>query len=114
MVESIYLINNKNKVGANVSCLSAPYLDTAQGQDRQSKFRAQILQTSWKKEFTEEKRAGVCTVIRQSNLMNPRLCPYHFHLHPKSITASFFFCFHLVVAFDTIAELITGRRNSLL
>ena len=83
MVESIYLINNKNKVGANVSCLSAPYLDTAQGQDRQSKFRAQILQTSWKKEFTKEKRAGVCTVIRQSNLMNPRLCPYHFHLHPN-------------------------------
>ena len=109
MVESIYLINNKNKVGVNVSCLSAPYLDTAQGQDRQSKFRAQILQTSQKKVFTEERRAGVCTVIRQSNVPfhEPSSVSIPFSSSPKSITASFCFCFPLVVAFDPVAELIT-------
>jgi len=100
----LILINNKDKVGADVSCLSAPYNDTAKRQGRRSKF-----QGTETPDFTEERRAGICTVIRQSNIPfhEPSSVSIPLSSAPKSITASFCFCFHLVVAFDPIAELMT-------
>ena len=59
-------------------------------------------------DFTEERRTGKCTVIRQTNVLShePSSKSIPISSAPRSITASFCFCFPLVVAFDPVAELM--------